>query len=82
MSWSVSGRVIASARDGEVQALNPTGQIGEGAKKQLEVAKECALDLLENLDGHEFNVQLSGHSQADAPGSALDSISISISAIS
>jgi hypothetical protein len=82
MSWSVNGKVTAANKQEEVQALTPTGGMGEGANKQLAAVKESALSLLEILGGDQFNVSLSGHSQADMPGSAPDAIYISISAIS
>lgn len=78
MSWSVSGEISAANREDEINALNPNNELGEGASKQLTIAKESALNLLGVLSGSKFTVSLSGHSQADMPNSAPDSVTISI----
>lgn len=77
MSWSVSEKI---SNVSEIESLSPAYEIGEGSKKQLAKAKEVATQLIEVIehDGKQLNVSLSGHCQADSPGSGTDSIYISI----
>lgn len=77
MSWSKSKKVNTS---GEVEELEPDAELGAGAQRQFEAARDAAATLLDTLEGESFNVSLSGHCQADSPGSAKDAINISISA--
>lgn len=83
MSWGVS----ASQKDAEelFTALDETFQANyadphEAITAQFEAAKECVDSLLNVVEGEVFNCSLMGHSQEAMPGSAPDSLSISLSA--
>lgn len=80
MSWSVSAEVTKDDAVDQILKLEPTHEIGEGARYQLTKAKEYACDAIPSacVRGEEFGVTLSGHSQSDSPDSAPDSITISI----
>ena len=80
MSWSVSAEVTKETAVDQIQKLEPSNEIGEGARYQLTKAKEYAGDAIAGgvVRSEKFGVTLSGHSQSDSPGSAPDSISISI----
>ncbi len=80
MPWSVSAKITKDNAVGQIQQLEPAGEIGEGARFQLTKAKEYVCDAIPSMcvRGENFTVNLSGHSQSDSPGSAPDSINISI----
>lgn len=80
MSWSISREVTKENAVEQIMAAEPPHELGEGAKYQLIKAKEYACDAIagEVVKGTVFGVSLAGHSQADSPQSAPDSISISI----
>jgi hypothetical protein len=80
MSWSVSQEVTKENAVDQIMSMEPTYEIGEGAKFQLVKAKESAIEQIASgaVKGEKFGVSLSGHSQSDSPDSSPDSISISI----
>lgn len=80
MSWSVSAEVTKENAIDQIMQLEPTSEIGEGAKFQLIKAKETAVEVIasEAVRGKKFGISLSGHSQSDSPDSSPDSIAISI----
>ena len=80
MSWSVSAEVTKDDAVDQIQQLEPTNEIGEGARYQLTKAKEFACDAIcsNSVRGEKFAVSFSGHSQSDSPESSPDSFAISI----
>ncbi len=82
MSWSVSGQAKKEEFGSAVDGLQVQHELGEGSAKQLEAAKAAAKSLVEAgaVSGENFNVSLSGHCQADSPGSSTDSVYVSVSA--
>lgn len=80
MSWSVSAEVTKEDAVNQIMKLEPTNEIGDGAKYQLIKAKEYACDAIAGaaVKGEKFGVSLSGHSLSDSPESSPDSITVSI----
>jgi hypothetical protein len=80
MSWSLSAEVTKEDAVEQIMKLEPTSEISDGAKYQLIKAKEYACDVIAGdvVRGEKFGVSLAGHSQSDSPGSASDTITVSI----
>lgn len=80
MSWNVSGDVTKENAVEQIGNLEPSYEIGEGAKYQLVKARELAIEVIASgaVKGEQFGVNLGGHSKADAPDSSLDSFNVSV----